>query len=274
VSLASRADLDELVARLPGTVWRGRAVSGSVDSRDRLATGFEDLDALLEGGLPRGRLTELVAPVTAGATSLVYRLCLQVTRSALAAWIDAPDALDPASAAAAGIELERMLWVRPPDLGTALVATELLLNLGGFPLVLLDAGVVGDPALREPGLAASSRGHEPTRGSAQGVERGSSRGSGRRMPRRRDPAPHTWLRLARAAARSHSVLLVLKRRRGREPSLESWASLRLDLDTAAPSWDREKGAPPLLTGLDLLVSIGRGRGAEQGRAVRLSVRGF
>lgn len=254
MSLAPRAGLDELVARLPGTVWRGRAISGSDDSRDRLATGFEDLDALLEGGLPRGRLTEVVAPVTAGATSLAYRLCLQVTQSALAAWIDAPDSLDPASAAAAGIELERMLWVRPPDLGTALVAAELVLNLGGFPLVLLDAGATGD---RE-------RGHD-----RESTRSPRGRGPAPRAPRRSDPAPHTWLRLARAAARSHSALLVLKRRRRQEPSLESWASLRLDLDTAAPCWDREKGAPPLLTGLDLLVSVARQRGMGQGKAVRL-----
>jgi hypothetical protein len=152
-----------------------------------------------------------------------------------------------------------MLWVRPPDLGTALVAAELVLNLGGFPLVLLDAGVSSD----------LGRG-----GEAEPATSSRARRSLPRAPRRSDPAPHTWLRLARAAARSHSVLLVLKRRLWHEPSLGSWASLRLDLDTAAPCWDREKGAPALLTGLDLLVSVARQRGAEQGRAVRLRARGI
>ena len=49
---------------------------------------------------------------------------------------------------------------------------------------------------------------------------------------------------------------------------------RLDLDTATPCWDREKGAPPLLTGLDLLVSVARRRGTGQGKAVRLRTQGF
>jgi hypothetical protein len=245
-SPASR--LDELVALLPGTIRRGSAVALAAEAR--LPTGFRVLDELLEGGLPRGGLTEVIAPGSAGATTLAYRLCLEVTRSAQVAWIDLPDALDPASAAAAGIDLERMLWVRPPDLGAALVAAELVLGMGGFPLVLLDVG--SDAAAHHVARPPTERRHA------------------RRSPasNRALAAPHTWLRLTRAAAGSRSALLVLRRSR-RGPLLGSFAAVRLDLSAAAPRWDRAKGAPELLAGLDLNVSVARRRGATQSSTVRV-----
>jgi len=247
---SSASRLDELVALLPGTVRRASYPGGSAEAR--LSTGFPDLDDLLDGGIPRGDLTEVVALGSAGATTLAYRLCLAITRSALAAWIDAPDALDPASAAASGIDLERLLWVRPPDLGAALVATEMVLRMGGFPLVLLDISHhVGSP---------SPSGHrsEPRPG------------RGRASSRRALAAPHTWLRLTRAAAGSRSALLVLRRSRGGgEPLLGSFAAVRLGLSTAAPRWDRAGGAPELLAGLDLSISIARRRSSRPSSAVRL-----
>jgi hypothetical protein len=224
----SASRLDELVALLPGTIRRASLAVGS-STEARLSTGFPDLDAALEGGIPRGGLTEVSAPTSAGATTLAYRLCLEVTRSALATWIDAPDALDPASTAASGIDLERLLWVRPPDLRAALAAAELVLSMGGFPLVLLDVG---------SGTAGSSRSLA---------------------------SPHVWLRLTRAAAGSRSALLVLRRsRRGGGPLLGSFAAVRLDLSTAVPRWDRRRGAPALLGGLDLSISIARRRSPRQG----------
>jgi len=247
---SSASRLDELVALLPGTVRRASFLGGCPEAR--LSTGFPDLDDLLGGGIPRGDLTEVVALGSAGATTLAYRLCLEITRSALAAWIDAPDALDPASAAASGIDLERLLWVRPPDLGAALVATEMVLRMGGFPLVLLDIGNhVGSPStLRHPS--------EPRPG------------RGRASSSRALAAPHTWLRLTRAAAGSRSALLVLRHSRGSgEPLLGSFAAVRLGLSTAAPRWDRAGGAPELLAGLDLSISIARRRSARPSSTVRV-----
>jgi hypothetical protein len=56
----------------------------------------------------------------------------------LCALVDA-DMLDVASAAAAGVDLDRLLWVRCPEVvDHALKATELLLRSGCFGLVALD----------------------------------------------------------------------------------------------------------------------------------------
>jgi len=242
----------ELNAHLPGAVRRGD-VPQDRGGRERLPTGFESLDAALGGGLPRGHLSEIVGPATAGLTTLVQRFLGHVTGQAnVAAWVDAPDAFDPASAVAAGVDLERLLWVRPPDLATAFVATEALLALGGFPLVLLDAR-----------LAACSRGHRSTVAPPSGERWRAGR------DRRMAGALHVWLRLARAAARSRSALVVLQRqpRGGRargalaaaSVSAGSSAAVRLELEPLRVVWDRTGGAPTLLDGLVAQVVVARNR---------------
>src|SRR5579872_2996255 len=76
------------------------------------SSGIPALDTLT-GGLPRGCLTELCGPVSAGRTTvLLAALAAATRRGEYCALIDASDALDPQSAAAAGIDLDRLLWVR------------------------------------------------------------------------------------------------------------------------------------------------------------------
>lgn len=243
----------ELNAHLPGAVRRGDAPLAYGGREQRLATGLPALDAALEGGFPRGRLSEIVGAGSTGLTSLVQRLLGHVTAQAhVAAWIDAPDAFDPASAAAAGVALERLLWIRPPDLATAFAATEALLAMGGFPLVLLDA-------------RAATRSPRQRPGGARVVRRGAD------AARRMDAAPHVWMRLARAAAGSQSALVVLQRaqRRTGAPDATSYetgagssAAVRLELRPLRVVWDRSGGAPSLLDGLVAQVVVQRNRGGR------------
>jgi recombination protein RecA len=77
------------------------------------ATGIHALDEVLRGGLPVGALTELVGPECSGRTSIALKFVARLTQAGrVCAWIDVSNALDPASAAAAGVDLERLLWVR------------------------------------------------------------------------------------------------------------------------------------------------------------------
>jgi len=76
-------------------------------------TGIQPLDELVEGGLPVGAITELVGPDCSGRSSIALSFLAQVTQAArVCAWIDVSDSLDPESAAAAGVDLSRLLWVR------------------------------------------------------------------------------------------------------------------------------------------------------------------
>ena len=140
--------------------------------------GIAALDELT-GGLPRGALTELAGPASSGRTGVMLSALAAATRRhEVCALVDASDSFDPASAAAAGVNLERLLWVRCdsrpstrakakrsfPNPGPArdgfayssaleqvLKVTDLLLQAGGFGMVVLDLGdIPADSARRVP----------------------------------------------------------------------------------------------------------------------------
>jgi len=78
-----------------------------------MPTGIAEVDALLEGGLPLGSLAEVTGPVCSGRSTLVASILAEATRyGASCAYVDAADAFDPLSAAAIGINLAHLLWVR------------------------------------------------------------------------------------------------------------------------------------------------------------------
>jgi hypothetical protein len=251
------SQLDDLLARLPGSVRRGHAPSAGVGGGERLSTGIPLLDQALDGGFPRGRLSEIRGRGSAGTTSLLHRLAARATATgALVAWVDAADAFDPGSALAAGIALDRVLWTRPRDGLASFVATEHILVLGGFALVVLDV----DPFRRPRGGVGAIRGGNPPqalgeRGFALRARLGAERGT-------------LWLRLARAAARSQSALVALCHGAG---EVGSAAAVRLDLPPAHVLWDRSGEAPALLDGLRARIVVKRNRGSsgEQSLTVAL-----
>ncbi|MGC2638801.1 MAG: ATPase domain-containing protein [Acidobacteriaceae bacterium] len=81
--------------------------------RPTAPTGIAALDERLGGGLPLGAISELTGPEGSGRTSLALSFVAGLTEAGrVCAWIDVSDALDPESAAAAGVDLDRLLWVR------------------------------------------------------------------------------------------------------------------------------------------------------------------
>ena len=139
---------------------------------EMVSSGIAALDRVT-GGLPRGCLTEICGPASSGRTSVMLAALAAATRRGeFCALLDASDALDPKSASAAGIALDRFLWVRcgedspqghraieKTNVADALVrgrasrrtsdafehrleqllrATDLLLESGGFGLIVLD----------------------------------------------------------------------------------------------------------------------------------------
>jgi recombination protein RecA len=79
---------------------------------EMVSSGIPQLDSLT-GGLARGCLTEICGAASSGRTSVLLSVLARATeRGEVCALVDASDAFDPASAAAAGMELGRLLWVR------------------------------------------------------------------------------------------------------------------------------------------------------------------
>src|SRR5271155_3976953 len=118
--------------------------------RTQIATGIPAIDRLTSGGIPRGTLTEICGTESTGRTALVFALLGQATqRGECCAWIDAEGAFDPASAVEAGVALDRLLWVNcGGNAQHALKSTDLLIQAGGFGLVVLDLADTPDSIAR------------------------------------------------------------------------------------------------------------------------------
>jgi hypothetical protein len=179
--------------------------------REFAATGIAAIDELLQGGLPVGAISELTGSDSSGRTNIALSfLANRTSDGSVCAWVDAGDALDPESAAANGVSLKHLLWVRCSDsssdvksaapklparkqmrpwsrLDQAICATDLLLQAGGFAAIVLD-------------LADEAIAH------------------GRRIPLA------TWFRFRQAADRTRCSLVVL----GKASYAQSSAALVLE----------------------------------------------
>ena len=122
-----------------------------------------DVDALdrgLAGGLPRGHVSEVVGPASSGRTGLVWAALAAATRRGeTVALVDTFDRFDPPTAAACGIVLPRLLWVR----GQAVSKTAVAIDPAWLPGVRAVNGPgtfverVIDRALKSLNLVVQSR---------------------------------------------------------------------------------------------------------------------
>ncbi len=247
----ARAALEHLLRtrQLDRTLTTSLPAPDPLDEYAVAATGITALDARL-GGLPRGQLSEIVGPRSSGRTSVALQLLAAASsRGELVAFVDALDTFDVASAAAAGVDLDRLLWVRghvaanpglcrdmnQRALEQAIRALTLVLSAGTFGLVVLDAGEAPVEAVR-------------------------------RLPFT------TWLRLQRLLEGRHTVCVLI----GPDSLARSSAGLTLRL--VRPSDGR--GNPPraranglLFDGIDLSACVVRARAhAHEDAAVALATR--
>jgi hypothetical protein len=154
--------------------------AGEADQERLAPTGLAPLDAHLQGGLPRGQLSEISGPRSSGRTSVALALAAAATaRGELVALVDTLDRGDAASMVRAGIDVSRLLWVRGRDvplsrqalapdwepsrprpgrargslvartLDRAVKAASLVLQAGGFGLVVLDLADVPVDVIRD-----------------------------------------------------------------------------------------------------------------------------
>jgi hypothetical protein len=172
-----------------------------------LSTGIKGLNPLLQGGIPRGKLVEVTGEMSSGRTGLILSILANATaESELVAYVDTFDSFDPRFAQKAGIDLERMLWIRCKQpweskaysLEKSFKVLDILSQAGGFGIVVLDTA----PATNTyPGQL-------------------------------KRPPLHAWFRLQRAIKATPTTLLVLSRFR----LTGSAASLALSLDRKKSCW--------------------------------------
>lgn len=223
-SLLKDHKLDRTLAVFPALRHAGPLEDQVIQTRHARA------DQCLEGGWPRGHLSELCGPPSAGRTTLLLGTLAAATGGELAALVDAADRFDPAPAAARGVVLDRLLWVRGrvPDrrrivyepggsassprrgdrpLTQAIRAFDLILRAGGFALVVLDLS--GVPARVIKGLPFT-----------------------------------TWLRLGRIVEGSRTSALVLVD----SPAARSAGGVSLELTGAPARWRGQSAASRVFDG--------------------------
>jgi recombination protein RecA len=104
-----RAQIEaNLAKRIPSALTPSPKTAYTVAS-----TGTPEIDELLHGGFPIGALSEIVGPECSGRTSLALTFVANLTQAGkVCAWIDVSDTFYPESAAAIGVDLTRLLWIR------------------------------------------------------------------------------------------------------------------------------------------------------------------
>jgi recombination protein RecA len=118
-----------------------------------VSSGIPSLDAAI-GGLPRGAIVEICGVPASGKTTLAWTVLAAMCRQEeVCALVDGTDAFDPESGEAAGIDMQRLLWVRCRNIDQVLRSTDLLLQGGGFGVVALDLSDLPQKALHGVPLA-------------------------------------------------------------------------------------------------------------------------
>src|ERR1700694_957687 len=106
-----------------------------------IPTGALLLDlALGVGGIPRGRVTELYGPESAGKTTLALHIIAQPRRrGGVAAFVDAEDALVPLYASRIGVGIDDLLISQPDTGEQALEIVEVLVRSGAVDVIVIDS---------------------------------------------------------------------------------------------------------------------------------------
>jgi hypothetical protein len=208
-----------------------RRIPGALTVYERTApevfpTGIAVIDRET-GGIPKGTLTQICAPVgiTSGRTTLLLSLLAQVTgKEQFCAVVDASDSFDPESANAVGVCLSRLLWVRCIERGMKAVeqafkSADILIQNGGFGVIAIDLGNVDEKLIRKIPLT-------------------------------------TWFRFARVMETLPTALVLLLP----YPAAQSCAALTLNLGASA-QWSGTDGISHtrLISNVKFNVEVGRTR---------------
>ena len=234
----ARAHLESLlrVRQLDRTLTTSLTPLDPDDDTALSPSGAIGLDARLGGGFPRGQLSELVGPRSSGRASLLMQMMAAATaRGELVALIDALDMFDVESAASAGVDLSRLLWIRghvvinpglcrdlnQRALEQVIRALTLVLQAGNFGLVVFDIVEAPTDAVR-------------------------------RLPFT------TWMRLQRMIEGSQTACVLV----GGQPMARSAAGLTLQLSTKNVDGGR-RFSGQLFDGLDIQARVIRARARER-----------
>ncbi|MBV9388419.1 MAG: recombinase RecA [Chroococcidiopsidaceae cyanobacterium CP_BM_ER_R8_30] len=107
---------------------------------ETISSGALTLDLALGGGLPKGRVIEIYGPESSGKTTLALHAIAEVQKDGgIAAFVDAEHALDPAYAAALGVDIENLLVAQPDTGESALEIVDQMVRSAAIDIVVIDS---------------------------------------------------------------------------------------------------------------------------------------
>ena len=108
---------------------------------EAISTGSLAVDlALGVGGLPRGRVVEIFGPESSGKSTMAMHVVAEAQRNGgICAYIDAEHAMDPAYAAAIGVDIDELLISQPDTGEQALEIVDMLIRSGALDVVVIDS---------------------------------------------------------------------------------------------------------------------------------------
>lgn len=136
-------DLDKVLADLEkthgaGVVMMGKSAPLKIDA---VSTGSIALDlAIGIGGVPRGRITELVGPESVGKGTVAQHIVAEAqAKGGICAWIDAEHSLDRKYAEACGVNVDDLIICQPDYGEQGLDVAEALIRSEQVAVVIVDS---------------------------------------------------------------------------------------------------------------------------------------
>jgi hypothetical protein len=163
-SILAALPLVDLLSLLGSRVESAEALGAGAEQREesgRLSLDWPELDAALpDGGLPRG-VVELAAPRALGGGASIALAAVRAAHvrnaKAWCAWIDPEGTLYAPGLVAAGVDLPRLLVVRPPRAELARVAVKIAASRA-FDVIAIDMDPF--PGAVAPDTSRASRSHK------------------------------------------------------------------------------------------------------------------
>jgi recombination protein RecA len=181
--LKRKRDVAAAIARIEKKFGHGsiqRLGATATSDVQVIPIGLTELDRIIGvGGLPRGRVVEVLGPESAGVSTLLLHAVEAAQRhGGVAALIDVDMAFDPEYARRIGIDLNSLFIARPDDGAMALEIVDALVRSTAFDIVAVDSVPALEPPEQKDTDASASRGarqgrllSEALRRLAAGVDR-------------------------------------------------------------------------------------------------------
>lgn len=137
------SDINDIISKIEKQYGKGSIMqlkSQEYPVIERIPTGCLSLDNILEGGIPKGRVTEVYGTESSGKTTLALHIIAEAQKSnQTVAYIDAEHALDITWAEKIGVNINNLLLSQPDTGEQALDIVEILTESQAVNLIIVDS---------------------------------------------------------------------------------------------------------------------------------------